>query len=132
VENWFSRLKVHILKKRKVMPSELVAPLYKRLLAKYVKFYCNNDTDKTKVEKSILEKVEVWKKKKDLKRLKGFYYNNISSLARYNDDDGKKTDNVSVDDDFNDCFKRNSLDQGKALMRRLKSDFNFCCIFRKK
>lgn len=53
VENWFGQLKNNILQNRKVMPSELVSSMYKRLLSKYFKFY-NNDLVKknaTKISK---------------------------------------------------------------------------------
>lgn len=53
VENWFGRLKDHILMKKKVMPSELVAALYRRLLAKYIRSYFELDFDEGKVESSF-------------------------------------------------------------------------------
>ena len=74
VENWFGRLKNFILKNKKVMPSELVSLLYQRLLAKYLKSYIQYDMDKNKIEKAVYEKVEIWKKENNIKRIKGVYY----------------------------------------------------------
>lgn len=44
VEGWFRHLKNSILKKRRVMPSELVADVYRRLEMKYKEFYCTQIT----------------------------------------------------------------------------------------
>jgi hypothetical protein len=39
------------------MPSELVALLYRRLLAKYIQSYLSFDIDKDKLDKKVLENV---------------------------------------------------------------------------
>jgi hypothetical protein len=78
VENWFGQLKNNILQNRKVMPSELVSSMYKRLLSKYFKFY-NNELVKNNATK-IPDFVEIWKDKKERlkKRRKGYYYEEAS------------------------------------------------------
>lgn len=101
VENWFGRLKNNILKKKKVMPSELVAVLYRRLLAKYIESYMKHDIDKSKIEKAILEKVETWKKGKNNKRMKGFYY----STAFY-----QTEDELEIDEAVNSIVSQQIID----------------------
>ena len=93
VENWFGRLKTFILKNKRVMPSELVSHLYRRLLAKYLKSYFQFDFEIDKVEKAVIEKIEIWKQENNMKKIKGFYYSNMVDL---NEDEKETNQNNQV------------------------------------
>ena len=91
VENLFGRLKTFILKNRRVMPSELVSLLYRRLLSKYIKSYICFDYEKDKTDTALIEKIEVWKNQNNMKRIKVFYYTDMISIV--DDDDDKYNEN---------------------------------------
>ena len=93
VENWFGSLKTFILKNKRVMPSELVSHLYRRLLAKYLKSYFQFDFEIDKVEKEVIEKIEIWKQENNMKKIKGFYYSNMVDL---NEDEKETNQNNQV------------------------------------
>lgn len=74
VENWFNQVKNHILTKKKVSTTEIVGSFYKNVLAKYYKFYSNNNKDSKLNNKSMQMFYETWNKNQKNKREKGYYF----------------------------------------------------------
>lgn len=94
VENWFDQLKNKIINRKRVSTSEMVTPIFKRILSKYIKHYyiyeekTSNLSDILKLfnldQNNIKNKLfnEIWVDKKQ-KRRKGFYYENIDLLKNF-------------------------------------------------
>lgn len=83
VESWFKHLKINMLRNQKVMPSQFVGILYKRILAKYLLYYNENEFKLVNPIKSkIGYEEEKWKKgEPKKKRQKGFYFEKTSNFG---------------------------------------------------
>ncbi|CAF1014569.1 unnamed protein product [Brachionus calyciflorus] len=106
VENWFNHLKNNMLKGERVMPSSLVALVYKKLLSKYILYYNDNDLILAQPKKSKLNiDEEKWKKdEKKSKKQKGFYFQKIKDFGKDNSLRKNEMNDSRVLTALNECF----------------------------
>ena len=83
VENWFGHLKHDLLLRKRVASSELSTVLYKRNKAKFFEFY--SESEENIILQSNLKEKWQDKKKKNLKREKGYYYKKEDLYYEMND-----------------------------------------------
>ena len=78
VENWFSQVKNYLITKQRVLISEYVSLIYKRLLAKFLEFYKDQNDPSDYFSFFFKDQVEMWQDKnaRKNKRFKGAYYDN--------------------------------------------------------
>ena len=94
VENRIEFLKNKLLmKKRNLVTSEIIKPIYNDIKSKYFEYYSSNDQNSTNFNgiKSTKIKHEQWmdKRVKNIKREKSYYYKNLLSTSSLNQETSK-------------------------------------------
>ena len=89
VENRIEFLKNKLLmKKRNLVTSEIIKPIYNDIKSKYFEYYSANDLNSTNFDgiKSTKIKKEQWmdKRVKNIKREKSYYYKNLLNISSVN------------------------------------------------
>ena len=87
-------------KVRKNKPSEMVTPFYRRIFSKYLEFYIIDDAKKKQLKKDVFDQVEIWKRNKNFKRLKSFYFTNVANFGDIYDTHETLIDSSNLFNDF--------------------------------